>query len=44
MKKRTYWFIGIGVIAIIFFVVPLMEGKVTPYQYTRNLLSGAYSE
>lgn len=33
--KKMYWFLGIGVIAVIFFFVPLKEG-VTAFQYLKN--------
>lgn len=42
--KKIYWYIGIGAIALIFFMVPIMEGGITPFAYVKNLASGAYSE
>lgn len=33
--KNVYWYIGIGVIAVIFFFVPLKEG-VTLFQYLKD--------
>ena len=41
--KKMYWYIGIGVIAIVFFTVPIYN-NLTPFQYIKNLVSGTYSE